>query len=59
MYNIKLFARNKQHIDSVIHINRIYSKDIRISFRLDKCSQTIPKRGRIIIAKGFKLPDGK
>ena len=39
MNDMKLYAKNKHDIDSLIHLTRIYSNDIRMSFRLDKCGQ--------------------
>ena len=38
MDDIKLYAKTEQDIDSLIHLTRIYSKDIRMSFGLNKCS---------------------
>lgn len=37
MDGIKLYARSKWDIDSLIYLIRIYSKDIRMSFGLNKC----------------------
>ncbi|KAF7642573.1 hypothetical protein LDENG_00255600, partial [Lucifuga dentata] len=34
MDDIKLYARSERAIDSLIHLTRIYSDDIRMSFRL-------------------------
>ncbi|GLD72463.1 uncharacterized protein AKAME5_002378800 [Lates japonicus] len=40
MDNIKLYARNEQATDSLIHITRIYSNDIRIILSLyTKCNE--------------------
>ncbi|TWW59899.1 hypothetical protein D4764_06G0014290 [Takifugu flavidus] len=39
MDDIKLYAENERDIDSLIHLTRIYSKDIRMSFGLDKCGR--------------------
>ncbi len=33
MDDIKLYAWNEQNIDSLIHITRIYSNDIEMSFK--------------------------
>ena len=35
MDDVKLYAKNEQDIDSVIHLTRIYSEDIAMSFRLE------------------------
>ena len=36
MDDIKLYVRTDRDIDTLIHLSRIYSKDIRRSFELDK-----------------------
>jgi len=38
MDDIKLYAKNERDIDSLIHITRIFSNDIRMSCELDKCN---------------------
>lgn len=34
----KLYAKTEQDTDSVIHITRIYRKEVVMSLGLDKCS---------------------
>ena len=36
MDNIKLFAKNKKELETIIQTVRIYSQDIRIEFGIDK-----------------------
>lgn len=36
MEDIKLYAKSDRDIDSLIHLTRIYSKDIEMAFKLDK-----------------------
>lgn len=43
MDDIKLYARSERDINSLIHLTRIYSEDIRMSFRLNKCGQMVAK----------------
>ena len=44
MDDIKLYAKNERDIDSLIHLTRIYSNDIRMTFGLDKCGRMVQKR---------------
>ena len=44
MDDINQYAKNEQDIDSLIHLTLIYSEDIGMSFRLEKCGQ-IARRG--------------
>ena len=41
MDDIKMYAKNEQDIDILIHINRIYSNDIGMSFGLDKYGRMV------------------
>lgn len=59
MDDIKLYARSERDIDSLIHLTRIYSEDIRMSFRLNKCGQMVAKWGKVIQTKGLELPEGR
>ncbi|CAK6965214.1 hypothetical protein%2C partial [Scomber scombrus] len=58
MDDIKLYARNERDIDSLIHLTRIYSNSIRMSFRLDKCGRMVSKRGKMIRTERVELPEG-
>ena len=44
MDGIKLFTKNKREIDSLIHLTRIYSNNIRMSFRLNNWRDGIWER---------------
>lgn len=59
MDDIKLYAKNEQEIHKLIHTIRIYSTDIGILFRLDKCGWMVSKTGRMIWSEGVDLPDCK
>ena len=46
MNEIKLYAKNEQDIDLVIHLNRVFRSDIGITFGLAKCDASFqPKKG--------------
>ncbi|TWW76598.1 hypothetical protein D4764_13G0012600 [Takifugu flavidus] len=53
-----LYAKNKHDIDFLIHLTRIYSKDIGMSFGLHKCGRMISRRGTVITTDGVELPEG-
>ncbi|TWW65015.1 hypothetical protein D4764_22G0006620 [Takifugu flavidus] len=58
MDDIKLYAKNECDIDSLIHLTRIYSKGIGMSFGLDKCGPMVSRRGKVIATDGVDLPEG-
>ena len=58
MDDIKLYAKTERDIDSLIHLTRIFSQDIGMSFGLDKCGRLIVKRGKITKTDGIDLPEG-
>lgn len=49
---IKLYARNEQEINSLIHTTRIDSNDILMSFGMDKCGQMVSKSGKMTRTEG-------
>ncbi|XP_055359272.1 5,10-methenyltetrahydrofolate synthetase (5-formyltetrahydrofolate cyclo-ligase) isoform X2 [Betta splendens] len=58
MDDIKLYAKSKRDIDSLIDTTRIYSSDIGMSFGLEKCGRMVTKRGKVIHTEGVSLPEG-
>lgn len=48
MDDVKLHAMNERDVDLLIHLTRIYSKDIGMSFDLDKYRCMMAKRGKMI-----------
>uniref|UniRef100_A0A8C4WGB1 Reverse transcriptase domain-containing protein n=1 Tax=Gopherus evgoodei TaxID=1825980 RepID=A0A8C4WGB1_9SAUR len=58
MDDIKLYAKNERDIDSLIHLTRIYSEDIGMSFGLEKCGRMVVKRGKVVKTDGVELPAG-
>ena len=57
MDNIKLYAKNKQDIDSLIHFTRSYSSDAGMSFRKN-CTKE-PKGGDNGESEEVELPKRK
>lgn len=57
MDDTKPYARNDQVIDSLIHIPRIYSRDIGMSFGRDECGRMVPKRVKVMRTEGVE-PEG-
>ena len=43
--DIKLYAKNEQGSDPLIHLTRVFSSDIGITFGLAKCRPFIDNRG--------------
>ena len=58
MADIKLYATNEHDIDSLIHLPRIYSNDIRMSFGLDKCGRMVTRGRMMIRTEGAELLEG-
>jgi hypothetical protein len=58
MDDIKLYAKNERDIDSLIHLTRVFSTDIKMTFGLEKCARLIVNRGRITATQGVDLPNG-
>ena len=46
MDDIKLYAKNEQDIDSLIHLTGVFSFDIGMTFGLAKCGRLIVNRGK-------------
>ena len=57
MNDIKLYAKNEQDIDSLIHITRVFSSDIGITFGLAKGGRPIVNRGKVKSTSGISLPE--
>ena len=50
MDDLKLYGASKDQLDSLVQVVRISSKDIRMSFRLDKCAVLEMRRERQMVA---------
>ena len=58
MDDLKLFAKSKKQIDSLVQTVHIFSEDIGMQFGIRKCGVLIMETGKVIRTDGFKLPDG-
>ena len=59
MDDIKLYAKNEQEIDSLIHLTWVFSFDIGMAFGLVKCGRLIVNRGKVKSTSGISLPEGQ
>ena len=57
MDDLKLYGANKDQLDSLIQVVRIFSQDIKMSFGLEKCAVLEIRRGRQVNSSGIDLPD--
>ena len=57
MDDLKLYGVNKDQLDSLIQVVRIFSQDIKMSFGLEKCAVLEIRRGRQVDSNGIDLPD--
>ena len=55
--DIKLFARNKKELETLIQTIRIYNQDIGMKFGIVTCSMLIMKSSRIETTEGIELPN--
>ena len=55
---LKLFAKSKNQIDSLLQTVHIFSEDIGMQFAIKKCEVLIMERGRVIRTDGIRLQDG-
>ena len=58
MNGLKLFAKNKNQINSLVDNVNIFSEDISVKFGIKTCGVLIMGRGNVIRKDGVKLPDG-
>ena len=57
MDDIKLFAKNKKELKTLIQVVRIYSDDIGMEFDVEKCAMLIIKNGKRQMMEGIELPN--
>ena len=57
MDDLKLYGANKDQLDSLIQVVRIFSQNIKMSFGLEKCAVLEMRRGRQVDSSGINLPD--
>ena len=59
MHNLKLFAKNKKQIDSLVQTVYIFSEDIGMQFGIKKCGVLVMERGKVIRTDGIRLSNGQ
>ena len=59
MDDLKLYAKDKKELDTLIQTVRVFSKDIGMDFGIEKCAMIQMKRGKFVISEGIELPNGK
>ena len=57
MDDIKLFAKNKKELETLIHTVRIYSQDIGMEFGIKKCALLVMKSSKRHLTDGIELPN--
>ena len=57
MNDIKLFAKNKKELETLIHAVRIYSPDIGMEFDIEKSTMSIMIRGKQYLIDEMELPN--
>ena len=58
MDDIKLFAKNKKELETLMHALRIYSQDIGMEFGIEKCAMLVMKSGKQLTDR-MELPNQK
>ena len=59
MDDLKLYGRSEQELESLIDVVWVFSRDIGMEFRLDKCAVLVLKQGIKVRFEGIVLPDGQ
>ena len=59
MCDLKLFAKSKNQIDSLVQTVHILSEDTGMQFGIKKCRVLMMERGKVIRTDGIRLPDGQ
>ena len=57
MDDLKLYAKNKTGLDSLVQTVRIFSDDVGMEFEIDKYATLVLKREEITKFDGISLPD--
>ncbi len=58
MDDLKLYGKDRKELDTLIQTVRVFSKDIGMSFGIEKCAMIQMKRGKFVMSEGIELPDG-
>ena len=59
MDDLKMFAKNKKEIDSLVSTVQLVSQDIGMQFGVQKCGVTVMKRGKIVASEGIVVANGE
>ena len=59
MDDLKIFAKNKKEIDSLVSTVQLVSQDIGMLFGVQKCGVTVMKRAKIVTDEGIVLANGE
>ena len=59
MDDLKIFAKNKAEIDSLISTVKVINHDIGTEFGVKKCGVAIMKRGKLVESEGINLGNGE
>ena len=59
MDDLKLFAKSKNQVDSLVQTVHKFSEDIGMQIQIRKCGVLIKKRGKVMRADGSRLPNGQ
>ncbi|MUZ80571.1 reverse transcriptase domain-containing protein, partial [Shigella flexneri] len=59
MDDLKLFAKNKGELETLISTTRIFSTDIGMEFGIEKCALLVMKKGKLETTEGIELPIGE
>ena len=55
--DIKLFTKNEEELETLIHDVRIYNQDIGMEFGIEKCALLVMKSGKRHMTDGMELPN--
>ena len=59
MDDLKLYSQSEKGLDSLVHAARVFSEDVGMEFRIEKCTMLVIEKGKIVKSVGIKLPNGK
>ena len=59
MDDLKLFAKSKNQVDSLVQTVHLFSEDTGVEFGMKKCGVFIMERGKVIRKDDIRLPDGQ
>ena len=59
MDDLKMFAKSKNEIDSLVSTVQVISQDIGMQFGINKCGVIIMKRGKLVKSEDIRLTNGE